>query len=75
MVAESQEARIRTFVERLLPYWLLGTSVLFSAILLGARVGLVLVFGRAFGGAAPGAGGPHGRDELPWRCSTRARRS
>jgi O-antigen/teichoic acid export membrane protein len=53
MVAEGQEARIRTFVERLLPYWLLGTSVLFGLIVLGARMGLVLVFGRAFGGAAP----------------------
>jgi O-antigen/teichoic acid export membrane protein len=53
MVAEGQDARIRTFVERLLPYWLLGTSVLFVVIVLAARVGLVLVFGRAFAAAAP----------------------
>lgn len=53
MVAAGQEDRIRRFVERLLPYWLLGTSVLFCVILLGARAGLVLVFGRAFSGAAP----------------------
>lgn len=53
MVAERQDARIRTFLERLLPYWLLGTSMLFSLILIGARVGLPLVFGAAFSGAAP----------------------
>lgn len=53
MVAEGQDARIRMFLERLLPYWLLGTSMLFSLILIGARAGLPLVFGESFSGAAP----------------------
>ncbi len=53
MVAEGQDARIRMLVERLLPYWLLGTSVLFSLVLLGARVGVPVVFGQAFSAAAP----------------------
>ena len=53
MVAEGQDARIKMFLERLLPYWLLATSVLFSLVLLGAREGLPLVFGPSFSGAAP----------------------
>lgn len=53
MVAEGQNARIRLLMERLLPYWLLGTSVLFSLVLLGARAGLPLVFGQGYSGAAP----------------------
>ena len=53
MVAERQDAQIRTFLERLLPYWLLGTSIVFSVILIGARAGVPLVFGESFGGAAP----------------------
>ena len=53
MVAEGQDARIRMLMERLLPYWLLGTSVLFSIVLLGARAGLPLAFGQSFSGAAP----------------------
>jgi len=53
MVAEGQDARIRMLMERLLPYWLLATSVLFSAILLGVRVGLPLVFGPSFSDASP----------------------
>ena len=53
MVAERQDARIRTLVERLLPYWLLGASILFSVVLLGARAGVSLVFGESFSGAAP----------------------
>ena len=53
MVAEGQDARIRTFVERMLPYWLLGTSVLFSLVLLAARIGVPLVFGQSFSSAAP----------------------
>jgi O-antigen/teichoic acid export membrane protein len=53
MVAEGQDARIRTFVERMLPYWILATSVLFSLGILAARVGVPLVFGQSFGDAAP----------------------
>ena len=53
MVAEGENARIRMLMERLLPYWLLGTSVLFSLVLLGARAGLPLVFGQPYSGAAP----------------------
>ena len=53
MVAEGQDARIKMLVERLLPYWMLGTSVLFSVILLGARICLPAVFGASFSAAAP----------------------
>ena len=53
MVAEGQAERIRMFIERLLPYWLLGTSILFGLVLLGARAGVPLVFGDAYAGAAP----------------------
>ena len=53
MVGEGQTARIRIFIERLLPYWLLGTSILFGLVLLGARAGVPLVFGEAYAGAAP----------------------
>ena len=53
MVAEGQHARIRMLMERLMPYWLLGTSVLFSLVLLGTRAGLLLVFGQDYAGAAP----------------------
>jgi O-antigen/teichoic acid export membrane protein len=52
MVAEGQESRIRLFVERLLPYWLLGTSVLFSLVLLVGRIAIPLIFGTAFSEAA-----------------------
>ena len=53
MVAEGRDARIRMLVERLLPYWMLGTSVLFSLVVLGARIGVPLAFGPSFSGAAP----------------------
>lgn len=53
MVAERRDADIKLFVERMLPYWLLGTSVLFSVVVLAARIGVPLVFGEAFGGVAP----------------------
>jgi O-antigen/teichoic acid export membrane protein len=42
-----------TLMERLLPYWLLGMSVLFTLVVVGARVGLPLVFGESYSGAAP----------------------
>jgi O-antigen/teichoic acid export membrane protein len=53
MVLQGQHDRIRTLMERVLPYWLLGTSVLFMLVVLGARVGLPLVFGPSYAGAAP----------------------
>jgi O-antigen/teichoic acid export membrane protein len=53
MVAERQDARLRMFLERLLPYWLLGTSILFSMVLLAGRVAVPLIFGEPFSGAAP----------------------
>jgi len=53
MVAERQDARIKAFIERLLPYWLLGTSVLAVLVLLGARVAIPFAFGPAFADAAP----------------------
>jgi O-antigen/teichoic acid export membrane protein len=53
MVHEGQHARIRMLMERLLPYWLLATSILFTLVLLGARVGVPLVFGPSYAGAVP----------------------
>jgi O-antigen/teichoic acid export membrane protein len=53
MVAEGQEARLRAFVERLLPYWLLGTSIVFTIVLFVARVGVPFAFGESFRDAAP----------------------
>jgi O-antigen/teichoic acid export membrane protein len=53
MVGLRQTARIRALLERLLPYWLLGTSVLFTFVLLSARVGVPLVFGESYRAAAP----------------------
>lgn len=53
MVGQGQNARVMALMERLLPYWLLATSVLFTLVVVGARVGLPLVFGKSFSGAAP----------------------
>ena len=52
MVVGGQDARIRTLMERLLPYWLLGTSVLFSLVILASRAALPFVFGPTYDGAA-----------------------
>jgi O-antigen/teichoic acid export membrane protein len=52
MVHQGEEERIRMFVARFLPYWFLGTSLLFSVVLLGARPLVPLLFGAAFDGAA-----------------------
>jgi O-antigen/teichoic acid export membrane protein len=41
------------FIERLLPYWLLGSSVVFSLVLLGGRAGVPFIFGPAYAGAIP----------------------
>jgi O-antigen/teichoic acid export membrane protein len=53
MLAQGQDARIKMLLERVLPYWLLGTSLLFSLVLLGAPVGIPLVFGQSFVDAVP----------------------
>jgi O-antigen/teichoic acid export membrane protein len=51
MVQQGDEEGIRTFVARFLPYWFLGTSVLFGVALLAADIVVPVVFGEAFGGA------------------------
>ena len=48
MVANGEIDRIAVLVKRVLPYWFLGTSVLFSVALLAASWLVPLVFGRAF---------------------------
>lgn len=53
MVLEGRHARIRTLVERLLPYYLLCTSILFSVVLIAAPIGIPLVFGVPYSGTAP----------------------
>lgn len=53
MVARAEGDRISHQMERLLPYWLLGTSILFTLIVLAAPVGLSFVFGASYRGAAP----------------------
>ena len=45
--------KIRTFVDRFLPYWFLAVSVLFSVVVLAADPLVPLIFGRAFAPAAP----------------------
>jgi len=51
MVQQGDEEQIRIFVVRFLPYWFLGTSLLFSAALLAADVVVPVVFGEAFEGS------------------------
>jgi O-antigen/teichoic acid export membrane protein len=53
MVAQRQDQRILIYLRRLLPYWLLGTSLLLSVIVVAGRHGIALVFGGSFAGAAP----------------------
>lgn len=53
MVAKAELDGIRTFVARLLPYWFLATSLLFSAVLLVAGWIVPLVFGASFEAAVP----------------------
>jgi O-antigen/teichoic acid export membrane protein len=51
MVLNEDHAAIRSYLRRMVPYWLLGTSILFCLVLLGADPLLPLVFGRSFQGA------------------------
>lgn len=53
MVADGELDRIRTFVARLLPYWFLATSVLFSGVLLVGGWVVPLIFGAAFEASVP----------------------
>jgi O-antigen/teichoic acid export membrane protein len=48
MVANGEIEKIASLVKRLLPYWFLGTSVLFSVALLAAAWLVPLVFGQQF---------------------------
>jgi O-antigen/teichoic acid export membrane protein len=52
MVGNGEIQRVRTLVDRILPYWLLATSVLFSLVLLTASSIVPLVFGDAFAPSA-----------------------
>lgn len=53
MVAEREHEKIATFVDRVLPYWFLGLSVLLCLVVLLATPVVPLVFGVAFAGAVP----------------------
>ena len=53
MVAKGELDRIRTLAQRILPYWFLGTSVVFVLVLFSAGWIVPLVFGRAFERSVP----------------------
>jgi O-antigen/teichoic acid export membrane protein len=53
MVAKGEHEKIAAFVERVLPYWFLGTSVLLTFVLFGAGPVIPLVFGEEFTGSVP----------------------
>ena len=53
MVANGEDARIRTLLGRLLPYWFLATSLLFSVVPLVAIFVVPAVFGAEFARAVP----------------------
>lgn len=48
VIAGGDFSRVRTLMTRVLPYWLLGTSLLFSVAILGGTTLVPLVFGSAF---------------------------
>lgn len=50
MVGKGDHAMINSFLLRVLPYWLLGTSVLFCLVLLGADPLVPMIFGPSFQG-------------------------
>lgn len=52
MIAKSQEAEIKALTEKVLPYALVGFSLLLSACVLLAGRAIPVVFGDRFGGAA-----------------------
>lgn len=53
LVASGDLARVRTLVDRVLPYWLLGTSLLFSVAVVTGPLVVPFVFGRAFEPSLP----------------------
>lgn len=53
LVASGQQERIKTLLERFLPYWLIATSTVFCLALIGAGPVLPIVFGSAFEQAYP----------------------
>jgi len=53
LVGSEDEHGIRTFLDRVLPYWFFATSVLFSVALLAGVPAVPLIFGEAFAGALP----------------------
>jgi O-antigen/teichoic acid export membrane protein len=53
MVLQEQHERIRTLIERALPYYLLATSILFSVVLIAAPAAVPLIFGTPYTGTAP----------------------
>lgn len=53
MVANNEQEKIEAFVQRFLPYWFLGTSVLLSLVLMGIGPVVPMVFGPAFKGTVP----------------------
>jgi O-antigen/teichoic acid export membrane protein len=53
MVANGEIDTIARLVDRLFPYWFLGTSILFSLVLLVGGPIVPLVFGRSFQPAVP----------------------
>lgn len=53
LVGNADEGRIKEFLDRVLPYWFLATSVLFGAALLAVAPLIPVMFGQAFAGALP----------------------
>lgn len=53
MVAKGEVDKIRTLVDRLLPYWFLSTSVLFSLVLIVAGSIVPVIFGPPFAASVP----------------------
>jgi O-antigen/teichoic acid export membrane protein len=52
MVGNGELDKIRSFVDRILPYWFFTTTVLFTVVLFGAAPIVPVIFGRAFAPAA-----------------------
>jgi len=53
MIAQGEHAKIRTFVDRVMPYWFLGLSVLLCAVIYVASPVVPFVFGPAFLASVP----------------------
>lgn len=53
MIANGEDEQVRIISRRVFPYWLLGTSVLFCAVMLGMRPVVLTLFGPGFERAIP----------------------